>query len=240
MGVITFNGVSSKDVGIEVETFPTYDVPEKEYEVIHVPGRNGDVVIDTGTYRNTVRTYSVSIATYDLPYYKKMNAVAEWLHSSSGYGKLSDSYEPDFYRYGYYQEQISIENLFNEAGKATLNFICKPQRFYKTGDMPVIFTATGKIQNKTINASLPIINVYTDNTQGEVYIGDYIFTVKANSGTSITVDSELQDAYSGSVNKNSSIVLNSGAFPILEPGINNISFSGGITRLAIYPKWWTI
>ena len=37
MGIVMFNGKSSKDVGIEVETFPTYDVPEKEFEVIHVP-----------------------------------------------------------------------------------------------------------------------------------------------------------------------------------------------------------
>ena len=46
MGVIVFNGISSKDVGIEVETFPEYTIPEREYEAIHVPGRNGDVIID--------------------------------------------------------------------------------------------------------------------------------------------------------------------------------------------------
>ena len=41
MGVITFNGITSSSVGVEVETFPNYVAPQKDYEVIHIPGRNG-------------------------------------------------------------------------------------------------------------------------------------------------------------------------------------------------------
>ena len=50
MGIITFNNISSKSVGLEVETFPDYVAPQKIYEVTHVPGRNGDLVRDTKTY----------------------------------------------------------------------------------------------------------------------------------------------------------------------------------------------
>lgn len=241
MGVIVFNGISSRDVGIEVETFPTYDVPEREYEAIHVPGRNGDVVIDNGTYKNTQRSYYVSIATYNLSYHQKMAGVAKWLHSSSGYARLEDSYEPDFYRQAYYNEQVNFENLFNEAGRATINFVCKPQKFLKSGEIPIEFTSAGSIQNGTINISLPKIEVITDNTQGEINISGIRVTVAANAGTSIIIDSELQDAYNNqNVNKNLSITLNDGEFPVLKPGKNTISFSGGVQSLKITPRWWTI
>ena len=243
MGVIIFANQSSKDVGIEVETFPTYNIAEKEYTAVHVPGRNGDVIIDNGTYRNTQRQYRVSIATYDTSYHQKMAAVAKWLHSSTGYSRLEDSYEPDFFFQAYYKESVSIENLFNEAGRATLTFECKPQRFLKSGDLPIIFTSgsTTQIRNSTTQISLPLIEVTTDNSQGVVSINGVRVTILANSGTNIIIDSELQDAYNNQdVNKNPFIVLNDGELPTLRPGINSIAFSGGVQSISLKPRWWVI
>lgn len=240
MGVITFNSVASTTVGIKVETYPTYETPERDYESIHVPGRNGDVVIDTGTFQNTTRSYIVSmVASSSVPYYKTMNKVAEWLQSGSGYSKLSDSYEPDYYVYAYYKQKTSFENLFNEAGRATLVFDCKPQRYLFSGDNTVTFNTAGTITNPTKFASLPILTITTDNTAGSVAIGNCSFSVKAGAGT-ITVNSETQDVYTGTANKNSYITLISGSFPKLDPGPNTISFSGGVTKIEIVPKWWTI
>ena len=240
MGIIMFNGKSSKDVGIDVETFPTYDVPEKEFEIIHVPGRNGDVVIDSKTFKNVNAQYKVSIATYNVPYHQKMRNVAEWLHSSPGYAILEDSYSPDFYRYAYYKDSVSVENLFNEAGKATIKFVCKPQKFLKSGKFPVSFSASGIIQNGTGYESLPLIVVHTNNTEGTVTIGGVTFTILAGSGTTVTVDSELQDAYQGSTNLNSYIRLNDGEFPPIKPGLNSIAITGGVQSIDITPRWWTV
>ena len=41
MGVIIYNGVSSEEFAIQVEHPPGYETPEKDYEVTHIPGRNG-------------------------------------------------------------------------------------------------------------------------------------------------------------------------------------------------------
>ena len=241
MGVISFNSVSSADVGIEVETFPDYSIPDKEYEVIHVPGRNGDVIIDTGTYKNVSRVYEVSIATYDISFHRKMARVAQWLYTASGYARLEDSYEPDFYRLAYYNKKVDIENLFNQAGKAKLEFICKPQRFLKSGDLPVTYTGgSGTIVNETNFDALPIINLTTNNTSGALAIGNTVITIHDGAGQNLTVNSELQDVYSGNANKNSYVTLNTGVFPNIKPGTNTILFSGGITSVSITPKWYTI
>ena len=242
MGVIKFNGVTSKDLGIEVETFPTYDTPEKEYQVTHIPGRNGDLLVPTGTYKNVPRNYKVSMATYDqVDYYKMMNKISEWLYSSVGYARLEDSYEPDYFTYAYYSSSLSIENLFNEAGRATLSFICKPQRYLKIGEMPISFTTNGTIRNTTNEIALPIVKVTTNNTQGSVSIGNHSITIKAGAGTDpITVDCELQDAWSGASNKNSYIVLTDGEFPVIDPGTQTVTFDGGIQSVEVIPRWWTV
>lgn len=241
MGIVVFNNKSSKDIGLEVETFPEYNVPEKIYEVIHVPGRNGDVVIDTGTYGNVPRTYKVSIATYDLVSYSlKMAQVAEWLHSASGYARLEDSYDEDFYRFAYYNEQVSIENLFNEAGRADINFICKPQRYFKSGEIPILFTSDGALHNETNNPALPLLNIVTNNTEGTVYIGSHAFTIEAGAGTNITVDCELQNAYHNGENKNNFIILDGENMPSIDPGNQAIAFTGGIQSVEVIPRWWIV
>lgn len=261
MGVLMFNGVSSKDIGLEVETFPTYDIPRREYNVYHVPGRNGDIIIDTGTFENVYRTYKVSIATWDkVPYSVKMNRVAEWLHSTSGYARLEDSYDKDYYRMAYYTDPLSFENLFDEAGRGELKFVCKPQRYLKSGEVPLTLNmptggaqATMTINNKTGFNALPLFQVTHDGTNESAFdvinnSGMYTIGVYHTSLSPVYVDSELQDAWaidnSGTtpviVNENSLIAVNNGEFPRLTPGLNTINIYGGVSSMSILPRWWTI
>lgn len=251
MGVIVFNGVSSKDLGIEVETFPTYEVPQRELETIKVPGRNGDLVIDTGTYRNTTRTYKISMATHSqTSYYKMMGQIAEWLHSSSGYARLEDSYEPEYYRLAYFSDSLSIENLFDEAGRATIKFICKPQRYLKIGDYQLLFDSSGGyVSNPTRFIAAPLISIHkpdgTDVACDLDFLVDgnikYKISLAANSGP-VIIDSELQDAFNGSVNKNPYVTVRAdGEFPKLEPGLTRIVFNEAkIEKVVVTPRWWTI
>ena len=238
MGEIIFNGHSSKEVGLEVETFPSYQAPRRSYEKVHIPGRNGDFLIDTGCWENVVREYSVSVGSLERSYYDMMNKVTEWLHSTISYARLEDSYEPDIYRLAVYLEEITITNLFNQGGKATIQFDCKPQRFLKTGDEPITITAKSSIiQNPTSFASLPIIHVYGTGN-GTLVIGDNTITI-TEIGSNLIIDSDVQDVYYNTENKNSVIKLPNG-FPTFDPGLVKIGFSGGITKLEVIPKWYTL
>ena len=191
---------------------------------------------------NTIFSNSGDVSVKVEPSFSTIiNQVAEWLHSASGYARLEDTYEPDYYRMAYYSESISVENLFNEAGKATLNFICKPQRYLKSGETPVTFTGEGTIQNGTRFSSSPVLKVTTDNTQGSVAIGNHSITIKAGAGTDpITIDCELQDAWSGTSNKNSYIVLTDSEFPVIDPGTQTVTFDGGVQSVEVIPRWWTV
>ena len=240
MGIITFNNISSKSVGLEVETFPDYVAPQKIYEVTHVPGRNGDLVRDTKTYENVPREYAVSIANGATAFSTKMAAVVAWLHSASGYARLEDTYDPEVYRMAYYNDGVSIDNIFDQAGRATLKFVCKPQRYLKSGEIPITFSAAGSIANLTNNDAFPLLNIVTDNTEGTVTIGNYSFEILASSGTHITMDCELQDAWYLTENKNNYIALNGSDYPRIEPGTQTISFTGGVQSVEVTPRWWIV
>ena len=169
MGVIYFNGISSKDVGIEVETYPRYEIPEKNVTTYEIPGRNGNIVVDNGTFKNAITSYDVSFLTEDGEYNSQIHKIAAWLYSPSGYAVLEDSYDIEHYRMARISSSTDFENLFNKAGKATLEFDCKPQRFLKDGDKSrIIKTETNavistKLHNPTLFNSNPIIKIYNQS-----------------------------------------------------------------------------
>lgn len=237
MGFIIFNGISSKDYHIQVEHPPGYDTPERDYEIVHVPGRNGDVIIDKGSYQNKDRSYEIAIGSEDRFFPEMANDISEWLHSAIGYARLEDSYEPEYYRMAVYKEETEIENILFHAGRVTVKFNCKPQRFLKSGDTKIKFSSSGILKNPTRHDALPIITVYGSGS-GVLNIGGYIVSI-SEIGDSIVINSEIQDAYKDMENRNSDVTLSNG-FPKLVRGTTNISFSGGITSVEVIPKWWTL
>ena len=234
MGVIIFNNKSSADCRIQVAHPPGYAYPERDYTITHIPGRNGDIIQDNGCYKNVERTYEVSFDAPNEDFATYANAVSAWLHSTTGYARLEDSYEPNYYRMAVYQESNIFENLYNQAGTATIVFECKPQRFLKTGDNTITIQNSLTIMNPTGFEAYPLLKV--TGTSG-------VLTVNGNSITFSSIDNfvmldcELQDAYKETTNKNSTV---SGTFPVLKPGSNTISWTGDISSVTMKPRWWTI
>ncbi len=241
MGTIFWNGRSSDSVGLVVETFPNYTIAERDYETEHVPGRNGDLLIDNESYMNVPAEYEIAFGSLEKNHSEMAAAVSEWLHSASGYARLEDSYSPMYYRIAYYQDELDIENILNHLGRATITFSCMPQRFLKTGDNMVTFTAAGKIRNPTRFPSKPVITVYGSDS-GVLTVNGKSITIESISGSTV-LDSELGEAYSGNVSKNAFIkwgVNEDHVFPEFVAGLNDISFSGKITKVEVIPKWHII
>lgn len=247
MGVITFNGISSESLGIKVWTFPSYEVPEREVTFVHIPGRNGDLAIDQNAYKNVTRSYSVSLYDKNKTFTELANTIATWLHSGSGYCVLEDSYEPNYYRLAVYTEETTYSNVLNQAVTATINFNCKPQRFLKSGALPINITGSQTIINPESNVSKPELKINLTGT-GYITINGVRITIVPGSVRTLYIDSELQDVYyytgSGSSqtihNGNSLVSFANRAFPVLNGGSNTIAVSGGITSVEVKPKWWTL
>lgn len=140
MGVILFNGKSSRTYGIEVEHPPAYKIAERNYESVSVPGRNGDLYYSGNkSYKNVPREYDISFYNEQDNMEKIANRLYEFLHSANGYARLEDSYDTDVFRLAYYVKKLDLENILFKAGRGKIEFSCKPQRFLKTGEEGWIF-----------------------------------------------------------------------------------------------------
>ena len=237
MGVIFFNGVSSEELGIVVEHPPNYEIAKRRYETIQVPGRNSDIIIDNNCFDNVDRTYDIAIGQEGGDFTVFASRMADWLSSGSGYCRLEDTYEPDYYKMAVMSDPGEIINILQQAGRATVTFNRRPERFLKMGERFVDVRNGSILTNPTKYVAKPIIEL-SGSGSGSMTVGRRTIEIR-NIVDVITIDSELQEAYSDGVNQNGNIIAPDG-LPILEAGENLISYSGGITNVTISPRWWTI
>ena len=59
MNYFVYNGVSSLDMGLRIESKNVFSAPEYDVTFQSIPGRNGDLILPNGRYPNVQVTYSV-------------------------------------------------------------------------------------------------------------------------------------------------------------------------------------
>ncbi len=220
-----------------VEHPPGRVIPRRKMEVLSIPGRNGDIILPQDAYESIPQIYDIHIPSAILKNRPRldraMRSVSNWL-CVPGYNRLEDSYEPDVFRMAYFVGDQSIENILNKGGRAQIEFICRPERWLKVGEFPIMFHVPGLIFNPTDKPSSPIITVYGSGG-GTLTVGETTLSLGDCNG--VVLDSENEDAYRGSENLNDTVV---GDFPLLDAGSTTVSWTGGVTGLQIIPRWWMI
>ena len=231
-----FNGARSIDKGLTIEYCPSVGTGQRVVEKISVPGRSGDLVIDTGAYGNYIQPYEIWFKDGLRGTTRAARDIAQWLLSGVGYMRLEDTYDPEIFRLAMFTGPFDVENWMLIAGRATLEFDCQPQRWLKTGQLPVAVQSGQSLIN-TWQPAKPLIQV-TGTGDGTLVVGGSTISISDMTGA-ITLDSETEDAYSGTENLNNNVQVN-GGYPILQNGETAVSFSGGITAVKITPRWWSL
>ena len=234
----SFNGRSSTEFGMIASGEGVHNAPERDLERISIAGRNGDLIRDNGRFKNIPISYPVAIFK---DFSKHADAAKAWLLSDSKYHQLSDGYYPDYFRLAVFSGPIDFDmQLLNRIGQTTLNFDCKPQRFLFSGLETISFLTPGELQNDYFTA-LPIIKVYGAG-DGTVAVGDRVVRIIGQTDT-IILDCDLLNAYhetAEGTKENRNNHISAPVFPELLPGVNIIGWTGGVERMEIIPRWWTL
>lgn len=130
---LVFNGV---DLGKECDMFVlgkgAFGAPSRDVTQIHVPGRNGDILVDNGGWNNVDVTYSSCCILSN--FRENVAKLRGYLLANPGYHELTDPYNPDEVRYAEFRGPFTPEAFTsrgNNAGMFDLTFNCKPQRFLR-------------------------------------------------------------------------------------------------------------
>lgn len=196
MGNFKFGDHATKDFDLVIQEPPAYNFPEKDLTTEHIPGRNGDLIIDNNCWKNVERTYSVaSVFKPGTDFVSNSERLIKWLTSYKGYHRLEDSYDPEVFRIAQYKNGGSLVNFYDKATVLNVTFDCKPQRYLKNGEKPVHFTGSvATLENPTGYVALPEIHIDGVFPQDNEVLLLTVKDLKENNVTSIISLNKLLSA----------------------------------------------
>ena len=261
-----FGGAATYNYGIIADASETLLKPAREMEHVSIPGRSGDLTIDSGRWSNVmVRYHCYCKRSIDSNFYNFLAV----LHSKGGVQKLQDSRMADLfgnlntpgcYRMGSLEASVQADNVYlSNHCEFEITFNCKPQLWLNVGDVGIKVNREGGsnyqyIKNPTNFPSKPLIRCYgkgtgsTDATMAKFTVNGRTIMI-SNYGTVasyVDVDCDNYDCFYGATNMNGYMKMQNtdGKFPELAIG-NTGSYcyaytSSGAESMIITPRWWTI
>jgi phage-related protein len=228
------DGVDAKTYGLILQKPIDFSEPIPIVETEHIEGRNGDIVYDTGAYEN--RTAMAECYALVKNVKPSLRAINHFLMSNRGYRRLETSDDPEHFWLARVANGARIEQRLRTLAPFEIEFDCKPQSFLKIGEIPLYIESATTVMNKYGQTALPIIKVYGSGA-GSLWIGSVRVDFAEIDDMTI-LDCDLQNAYNGKGNRN--LYIDAPDFPVLKDGETPVSFSGGITKIQIIPRWWEL
>lgn len=225
MGVIQKNlyvdGINLANYGLYVTGQSVYNAPQRDVELVAIPGRNGDYIIDNGRFQNIEVTYPAGLREDTTDFATRVAEIRNILASRHRYVRIEDDYNPDEYREGMFVSGLEVTPAcHNIAGEFELVFNCKPQRFLKSGETAVSVASGGTITNPTAFESKPLLGVFG---YGLITVNGYPITIQDTVLGRITL-ANAQTSDTGVI-QFSSGALNVGDTITLDPSNIRIEFT---------------
>ena len=199
VNTFTFGGITSSTYGIYVSGEGLFNAPKRDAEVVQIPGRDGDFILDKGSFENIEVTYRVFNQEKDLSDFRtKLANLRSALCSQTGYQRLTDTFHPNEYRMAAFIDGIEVNPVkYNTASEFEIKFNCKPQRYLTSGETAVSVASGGKVTNPTLFDAKPQLQVwgYGDISVGgadisvvNATLGTVIYPFTSNIGGSLTAN----------------------------------------------------
>ena len=173
---LKFGGVSSRTYGVYITGEAVYNAPERDVEMITIPGRNGSFALDNGRFQNIEVSYPAGIfADTEVDFRQAISDFRNFLCSRNGYVRLQDEYNPDEYRMAVYKSGLEVDPAMLKAGEFKIVFDCKPQRYLTSGETKQTIASSGDtITNPTLFDASPLLEI---TGHGDVGLGSETVTV---------------------------------------------------------------
>lgn len=224
-----FNGKDFADFGVHVDESKAFGSPEKDYELVEIMGRNGNLSIYNDRFKDITLPFPCFIRTGFIEKYRSLLA---YLNSQTGYQRLETDKEPNHFRKALFQGIVDPQTTaFNHGGFFTVNLLAHPQRFLKSGEIPV---SASELWNPTYFDSHPLIRCYGN---GSLTINSQTITVASNPYEYVDIDCDIMDAFCGANNANQYVSFNTDSV-VLKSGTNGITHN--MTKVEITPRWYEI
>lgn len=230
------DGIDARSFGINLQKPLVFSEPVPVVDSKEVEGRSGNILYDTKGFENRQATASCFALQENVS--EAIASINRFLLRDRGYRKLETDDRPNVYWKARVTNGAKIDQRARLLAPFDIKFDCKPFCYRKDGDIAIEFLTGGKLYNDYFHDAKPLIKVYGTGA-GRLNIGaysvDFLENTTLKDGYPVYLDCEMQNAYN--VNGNQNNTIKADEFPVLVDGENTISFSGGISKIEIVPRW---
>lgn len=220
---VLFKGTNTLDIeGLKVVRLPLLSPPKFRVNKVSTPYSEGDY-LEYQDVENIVKEV-------EFQYEGKDFDIIKGLFDGEGLVKFSN--EEDRRYKCHIVDLIIEEKVLDYIYKVVVVFDCQPYSYLDSGEEVLTITEATVFKNLGNIESKPVITVYGNGDIGLV-VGQVSIQLK-NVNEYITINSLLMETYKGGMVQNNRMI---GKFPLLEKGDTSISWSGGVTKLEVIPKW---
>lgn len=247
MNTLIYNGKSFADFETYTDFSQSFSTPEKDVEIISIPGRNGDLSI----FNNRFMDQEISFPCYiRKDFIRNFRQLTQWLNSVNGYQRLETSKEPEYFRDALFLGAVEpTPGQFTKDGHFTIKFRMHPQRWLKSSLESIDVGANYKIFNPTNMPAKPLIRFVGNGEVRFVVDSEVIGKVTVTNNTSpsyVDIDCETYDAYSvdgqgNIVNRNADVTFDSD--PYIPPGECSVPWTiigQGAFHIYLTPRFFDI
>ncbi len=224
----SWQGTLASNMGVVVTEQAQYSRPAERVDQVTVPGRPGSLTLRSTPSWDVVIYAPVCALRPDAD----REQVFHWL---CGSGLVIFGSMPLYAYEARLINQIDYRSVFEGDGYMTFSpvFECQPFRRLATPEPNIQMTSGGTIANPGNMPSRPLILL---SGNGEVQLQVNETVIQLNVEQNIILDCDAQEA----ISLDGTQLLNarmSGDFPVLNPMLNSIDWSGNVSKVEIVPRW---
>lgn len=241
-GEFIINGESSLDYDTFIQDRPNIQAPVRRIERKETRSRSGYLPMDSGAYEDSPLELILFTDGKGETAAKKRASLYN-LFDSGDYIEIEFYFDPGkVYRVLTTEEPLEFETkyYYNEGQSWKVNLTVFPYKMLSDPE-EVVLTSSGSITNPTLTESEPNIIIDGSGTI-DLNVNGNEFRMKGVKSHGLTLNGEIKKAYhirdNGElVNENDKTYTR--VYPVLKPGVNDISWSGDVNKITIEPRWRT-
>lgn len=240
IGWLSYKGTPTTSFGSHTTGMNVHNAAERDVTTYQIAGRNGDLVVDNGRYKNIEITYPCFTMNLSA---NEQGIRNHFGYDDGSYGILTDSYDTTHFRKARHIGEIEFEPVRPNAANYELTFDCDPRRFLNSGTSSISVSGSATLTNPTSFDAKPLITVSGITEGAEIeFLGDTTYTLVATDdyADALVIDCETQNIYDSVTMENKNSLFTVSDFPVLSPGSNTITITGTVTSCSIVPRWWEL
>lgn len=233
-----YKGINSLDMYLTIENDISFFSPEADVEFIEVLGRDGELAIDRKRLKGGPMPFPVRLRlpeghTVD----EAATKISEWLKNDIGWYPLRFSGSPGYEYEAILTERFDIQETLRTYGKTVIPFRLKPYKYRVGANDPMELQNGAILFNSEKRPAAPLIRIEGNGDIALQNNGEDWLVLRSVDG-SITIDSKAMSIYKGARTEFDKMNGNlRPLFPLLNPGENEITWTGNVTKLEITPRW---